>query len=237
MNRKEQKIKAVILASGRGSRINKDIPKQFLDLSGSPLLIQTLKPFEQCSNIDELIIVTLSEYIDKAWEFVNRHRLAKVKKIIRGGKTRQESSRNGIDACGDDTKFVLIHDAVRPFVTNSLLNRLIKALNKYDAVVPVIPSADTIIETDQDGFIVKIPTRSTLWRVQTPQAFSYHLIKLAHAKALDDGVDNSTDDSSLVLSIGHPVYTIKGDEKNIKITLPIDIYIANKIFREEESLS
>jgi 2-C-methyl-D-erythritol 4-phosphate cytidylyltransferase len=224
------KGRAVILASGSGSRINRETPKQFLKLSGYPMIIHTLKPFEECSKIDELIIVTLSDYIDKTWEFVNRYGLTKVKKIIQGGKTRQESSKNGIDACGDDTKFVLIHDAVRPFVTSNLLNKLIKALNKYEAVVPVIPSADTIIETDRKGFINNIPDRSKLWRVQTPQAFSYPLIKEAHARALKDGIKNSTDDSSLVLRIGHPVYTIKGDEKNIKITYPTDFDIAGKLF-------
>jgi 2-C-methyl-D-erythritol 4-phosphate cytidylyltransferase len=224
------KGRAVILASGSGSRINRETPKQFLKLSGYPMIIHTLKPFEKCSKIDELIIVTLSDYIDKTWEFVNRYGLTKVKKIIQGGKTRQESSKNGIDACGDDTKFVLIHDAVRPFVTSNLLNKLIKALNKYEAVVPVIPSADTIIETDRKGFINNIPDRSKLWRVQTPQAFSYPLIKEAHARALKDGIKNSTDDSSLVLRIGHPVYTIKGDEKNIKITYPTDFDIAGKLF-------
>jgi 2-C-methyl-D-erythritol 4-phosphate cytidylyltransferase len=228
-----KKIKAVILASGSGSRINSEIPKQFLELSGSPLIIHTLKPFEENSNIDEAIIVTPSDYIDKTWEFVNRYRLTKVKKIIRGGKTRQVSSKNGIDACGDDTKFVLIHDAVRPFITNNLLNRLLKALYQHDAVVPVIRSTDTIVETDRKGFINKIPNRSMLWRVQTPQAFEYQLIKEAHIRALKDGISNSTDDSSLVLRIGRPVFTLKGDEKNIKITLPIDIYIADKIFREQ----
>ncbi len=230
MKHNKHDVKAVILASGSGSRINREIPKQFLELSGCPLIIRTLKPFEKCSNIDEQIIVTLPDYVDKTWEIVKRYRLAKVKKIIRGGKTRQESSKNGIDACGGDTKFVLIHDAVRPFITNGLLNRLIKALKKYDAVVPVIPSADTIIETDPKGLIINIPNRLKLWRVQTPQAFSYHLIKGAHVKALEDGVGNSTDDSSLVLRIGQPVYTIKGDEKNIKITYPADFEIAGKLF-------
>jgi 2-C-methyl-D-erythritol 4-phosphate cytidylyltransferase len=231
MKRKKQKIKAVILASGSGSRINREIPKQFLELSGYPLIIHTLKPFEQSSNIDELIIVTRSDYIEKTWEFVNRYRLTKVKKIIQGGKTRQESSKNGIDTCGDDTKFVLIHDAVRPFVTSNLLNKLIKALNKYEAVVPVIPTTDTIIETDRKGFINNIPDRSKLWRVQTPQAFEYQLIKEAHNRALKDGINNSTDDSSLLLRIGHPVYTIKGDEKNIKITYPTDFDIAGKLLQ------
>ena len=226
----KRKIKALILASGSGSRIEGKIPKQFLELSGSPLIIHTLEPFEKCRNIDELIIVTLPDYIDKTWEFVNRYCLTKVKKIIRGGKTRQESSKNGIDACGNDTKFVLIHDAVRPFITSNLLNKLVKALNKYEAVVPVIPSTDTIIETDPKGFINNIPNRSKLWRVQTPQAFGYELIREAHAGALKDGIKNSTDDSSLVLRIGQPVYTIKGDEKNIKITYPTDFEIAGKLF-------
>jgi len=232
MKRVKKKIKALILASGSGSRINKRIPKQFLELSGSPLIIHTLKPFEKNNNVDELIIVTLSDYLEKTWEFVNRYHLNKVKKIIQGGKTRQESSKNGIDICGDDTRFVLIHDAVRPFITDNLLNKLIKALNKYNAVVPVIPSTDTIIETDRKGFITNIPNRSKLWRVQTPQAFRYDLIKEAHARALMDGIKNSTDDSSLVFRIGHPVFTLKGDEKNIKITLPIDMYIASNIFHE-----
>ena len=230
MNGHSKKVKAVILASGSGSRINTGIPKQFLELSGTPLIIHTLKPFEKNDNIHELIIVTLADYVDKTWEIVRRYRLAKVKKIIPGGKTRQESSKNGIDACGVGTMLVLIHDAVRPFIKNSFLNRLIKALDKYDAVVPVIRSADTIIETDREGFIVKIPSRSNLWRVQTPQAFRYHLIKLAHAKAFEDGIRNSTDDSSLVLRIGQPVHTIKGDEKNIKITFPMDFEIAGKLF-------
>lgn len=232
MKSAKKKIKALILASGRGSRINKRTPKQFLELSGSPLIIHTLKPFEKNNNVDELIIVTLSDYVEKTWEFVNRYRINKVKKIIQGGKTRQESSKNGIDVCGGDTRFVLIHDAVRPFITSNLLNRLIRALSKYDAVVPVIPSTDTIIETDRKGFINNIPKRSKLWRVQTPQAFRYDLIKEAHARALMDGIQNSTDDSSLVLRIGHPVFTLKGDEKNIKITLPIDMYIASNIFHE-----
>lgn len=233
MKRKIQKIKAVILASGSGSRINKQVPKQFLELSGSPLLIHTLKPFEKNIDIGEMIIVTRSDYIDRTWEYVKRYRLEKVKKIIRGGKTRQESSKNGIDGCGDDTEIVLIHDAVRPFITNNLLNRLIKTLDQHKAVVPVIASTDTIIETDRKGFIRKIPERSMLWRVQTPQAFDYQLIKEAHMRALKGGIKDSTDDSSLVLGIGYPVFTVKGDEKNIKITLPIDLDIASKIFGEE----
>lgn len=234
MKPKKQKVKAVILASGSGSRISKDTPKQFLELSGSPLIIHTLEPFEKCRNIDELVIVTLSDRIDKTWEFVNRHHLSKVKNIISGGKTRQASSKNGIDACGDDTECVLIHDAVRPFITADLLNKLIKALKENDAIVPVIPSTDTIIETDRRGFICNIPNRSNLWRVQTPQAFSYRLIREAHARASKDGIGDSTDDSSLVLRIGHPVYTIEGDEKNIKITYPSDFETALSYFKSNE---
>lgn len=230
MNGHSKTIKAVILASGSGRRINREIPKQFLELSGSPLIIHTLKPFEENGKIDEIIVVTREDYIDRTWELIKRYRLAKVKKTVRGGKTRQESSKKGIDSCGDETKFVLIHDAVRPLVTNNLLNRLLRALNRHDAVVPVIPSPDTIVETDRKGLIKKVPDRSTLWRVQTPQAFDYQLIKQAHEKALEDGVSNSTDDSSLVSRIGQPVQTIKGDEKNIKITYPADFQIARKMF-------
>lgn len=228
----KKKIKALILASGSGSRINREIPKQFLELSGSPLIIHTLRPFVTHKDINEIIIVSLPDYIDNTWKLAHHHRLTKVKKIVPGGKTRQESSRIGIGECGDDTNFVLIHDAVRPFVSAKLLNKMIRAFQSHDAVVPIIPTSDTIIEIDKKGFIKNIPDRENLMRVQTPQGFMYKLIKEAHVKALRDGIDNYTDDSSLVLRIGHPVFTFRGEDKNIKITLPIDIYVAGKLFQQ-----
>lgn len=194
-------------------------------------MIHTLKPFEMCNEISEIIIVTLSGYIEKVWELVNRYQLSKVKKVVIGGNTRQESSKIGIDCCGEDTNYVLIHDAVRPFISVEILKNVIKAVKKYKAVDTVIPSADTIVEVDHEGFIKQIPNRASLRRGQTPQAFDYELIQKAHIKALEDGITNSTDDCFLVLRLGHSVFTVKGSEENIKITFPIDLHIADKLFQ------
>ena len=228
----KQDIKAIILASGTGSRINKDIPKQYLQISGSPLIIHTLRPFVTHKDINEIIIVSLPDYIDNTWKLVHHHRLTKVKKIVPGGKTRQESSRIGIGECGDDTNFVLIHDAVRPIITDDLLNKIVKALKNHDAVVPIIPTSDTIVEVDTKGFIKKIPNRANLSRVQTPQGFKYELIKQAHEQALKDGLTNSTDDSFLVSRMGYPVLTLRGDERNIKITFSLDFDIAGNLLKK-----
>ena len=232
-----QKIISVILASGTGNRISNEIPKQFLRISGLPLIVHTLKPFESHHKIDEVVIVALSSHISKTWKLVEKHNVTKVSKIVPGGKSRQESSRIGVNACGEDTGFVLIHDAARPFVTTNFLSQIIKKVKKNNAVVPVVPSTDTVVEIDNKGTIKNIPNRLNIMRVQTPQAFKYELIKDAHDIALKDGSTDSTDDSSLVLRIGHPVFTVKGSEKNIKLTLPIDMYIADKFLREQQSPS
>ncbi len=207
------------------------MPKQFLKLAGLPILIHTLKPFEFCDKIDEIIIVSLEEYIQHTWEIVIQNNITKIKKIIVGGKTRQESSKIGIDCCGENTGYVLIHDAVRPFVSENIIIELIKAVKKHKSVDTVIPTSDTMVEIDQDGFITNIPDRKLIRRGQTPQAFEYDLIKNAHLKAIKDTITNSTDDCYLTLRLGYKVFTVMGDEQNIKITYPIDHHIADKLFQ------
>ncbi|MDA2918277.1 2-C-methyl-D-erythritol 4-phosphate cytidylyltransferase [Desulfobacterota bacterium AH_259_B03_O07] len=228
----KKKIKAIILASGSGGRFKKEVPKQFLELKGCPLIIYSLIPFQKCNKIDEIVIVILKGYIDKTWKLIDYYKITKVKKIISGGKLRQESSRIGVEVCGEDTDYVLIHDAVRPIITDDLLNEIVKALKNHDAVVPIIPTSDTIVEIDTKGFIKKPPNRVNLSRVQTPQGFKYELIKQAHEQALKDGLTNSTDDSFLVSRMGYPVLTLRGDERNIKITFPLDFDIAGNLLKK-----
>ncbi len=228
---KEPIIKAIILAAGKGDRFENETPKQFVKLAGLPLITHTLKIFNNYPDIKEIIIVTLKEYIEKTWELVSLYGLNKVTKIVLGGATRQESSKIGIDCCGADTDFLLIHDSVRPFLSNFALKKMIEAVKKYKAVDMVIPSADTIVEVDKRNFIVNIPDRAKHRRGQTPQAFEYSLIKKAHEKAIKDNLSNFTDDCSLVLRLGHKVYTVNGEEQNIKITYPLDFHIADKLFQ------
>lgn len=224
-------IKAVILASGTGTRFNDTQPKQFAKLAGLPVLVHTLKVFESSRLISGIVVVTQEEFVDQIWEFADQSGLKKIVKVVVGGATRQESSYIGINCCGPDTDYVLVHDSVRPFVTNRVIDDLVAAVIEHQAVDTVIPSADTIVEVDSAGFISRIPDRARLRRGQTPQAFSYKLILDSHMKALTDGVANATDDCSLVLHLGHKVFVVNGDEQNIKITYPLDLHIADKLFQ------
>jgi len=224
-------IYSIILAAGAGIRFGDNIPKQFAKLAGLPVLVHTLKVFHNNPSIDKIVIVSNKDSMSLIWEYVRQFGLGKVVKVVAGGRTRQESSKIGLDCCDRNTEYVLIHDAVRPFVSQRIIDDLVKAVKQCKAVDTVIPSADTIVEVDKKGFISKIPDRAYLRRGQTPQAFEYQLIKKAHEKAHRDGIENSTDDCALVLRLGHPVYTIMGDEQNMKITYPLDLHIADKLFQ------
>jgi ribitol-5-phosphate 2-dehydrogenase (NADP+) / D-ribitol-5-phosphate cytidylyltransferase len=226
-----EKVKAVILASGTGTRFNNTHPKQFAKLAGLPVLVHTLKAFQGSAKIAGIVVVTQEEFMEQVWKLADQNSLTKIEKVVVGGATRQESSHIGISCCGDDTDYLLVHDSVRPFVTNRVIDDMVAAAIEHGAVDTVIPSADTIVEVDADGFISNIPDRSRLRRGQTPQAFSRALILEAHRRAGADGIENSTDDCSLVLRMGHPVYCVNGDEQNIKITYPLDLHIADKLFQ------
>ena len=224
-------IKAVILAAGSGERFAGDDPKQFVKLAGLPVLLHTLKPFEMSPHIAEIIVVTLEPYVNRIWEIARTYQISKVKKVVIGGKTRQQSSKIGLDSCGENTDYVLIHDGVRPFVSLEIIERIVRAVIKYKAVDTVIDATDTIVQVNNDSCIREIPNRAFLKRGQTPQAFDYHTIREAHINAQASGITNSTDDCALVLNMGRKVYTVKGHEQNIKITYPIDLHIADKLFQ------
>ncbi len=230
-------IKVIILAAGTGERFSEDTPKQFVKLAGLPLIVHTLKVFQNHQKIDKIIVVTNEQYINFMWDLVNKYNLGKVEKVVAGGKTRQESSYIGLKVCDNNTKYVLIHDGVRPFVSFKIIDKLIDAVKKYKAVDTVICSADTIVKVDENNFIKEIPERKFLRRGQTPQAFDYNLILSAHQEAIKSRIENSTDDCFLILRLGYPVYVVEGEEQNIKITYPIDLHIADKLFQlKHESL-
>jgi len=222
---------AIILAAGRGERFANDTPKQFAKLAGLPVVVHTLKVFQRNKSIHKVVVVTNKNNIEKIWEYVRKYDLSKVCKVCAGGQTRQESCYIGLMCCPEKTDYVLIHDAVRPFVDDRIIFDLISAVKKYRAVDTAIPSADTIIKINDCNFIEEIPDRNYLRRGQTPQAFEYNLIFDAHKKAIEDGIKNATDDCSLVLRLNKPVYVVNGDEHNIKITYPIDMHIADKLFQ------
>jgi len=223
---------AIILASGTGERFKGNKPKQFTKLAGLPVIVHTLKVFEQSRSINQIVVVTDRENIESVWEYARQYNIKKIRKVVCGGETRQESSFIGLSCCNaSNTDYVFIHDAVRPFIKEKIIKEVYEAVTKHKAVDTAIPSADTIIKISRDNFIEDIPPRSFLRRGQTPQAFEYNLIKKAHEKALEDNITNASDDCYLVLRMGYPVYVADGDEQNIKITYPMDLHIADKLFQ------
>jgi 2-C-methyl-D-erythritol 4-phosphate cytidylyltransferase len=203
------KIAAILLLGGEGLRMEqhfseKKCPKQFLPLGKKKVYEWALETFEKSGLFSEIILVSLGGH--------------PLKNCILGGKTRQESSFNGIKACQSDTDFVLIHDAVRPFVSLEILQRHAEALKTYSAVNTCIPTYDTI-NLVENKTVLSIPKRSLCMRGQTPQSFSYSLIKEAHGKTLQT---NAPDDCSLLLELGYPVHVVQGSEENFKITTKHD---------------
>ena len=213
-----KKFFGLILASGTGERTGLNIPKQFFEIKGKTLLEMSVDAFEQNELITDIIVVSHWDFMKETQDIIDKNNYKKVRKIIAGGQTRQQSSYNGVREIPDEAK-VLIHDAVRPFVTQKIITDCVNALEKYDAIGVAIPCTDTIIQID-DGIIEDIPKREMLMQIQTPQAFKVDLLLEAHKKAKSL---EATDDCSLVLSLPHEVKLVKGDKKYHKVTTIEDI--------------
>lgn len=230
---KKKKISAVLLLGGIGNRFKSDLPKQFHTIEGKPLFLHTLDIFLNLHIFDQIILVCVEEYISYVLSKVEQFAFVTV---IPGGKTRQQSSYQGLLACNLDTEIVTIHDAVRPFIsTEIILNNLDSAI-EFNAVDTCIPSTDTIVITKTLNEISSIPDRKNFFRGQTPQTFSYPLIVEAHKKAIELGLENSTDDCSLVLQQGFPVNIVLGDENNIKITSKLDLFFAEQLLQKQKTM-
>ena len=216
---------AIILASGTGERFGENIPKQFYQFEGKTLLEHAIDAFEKNKNIDEIILVTNPKFRDLAENILNKNDYKKITKVLNGGKTRVESSYIGTSEAPEEAN-VLIHDAVRAFVTQKIIDDNIEALKNYEAVGTAIESIDTIIQVDENNVITAIPPRKILKRVQTPQSFRANLIKKAHELALKDENASFTDDCGLILRYNLvPIHIVDGDELNIKITHKNDLNI------------
>lgn len=222
---------AIILAGGTGSRIKGDLPKQFFLLAGKTILQHSIEKFENHPGIDHIFLVNHGDFLNKTKEIVRKSGHKKVIKILEGGQTRQDSSRIGVTAANPgEYENVLIHDAARPFVSKKIIDDILTALNTYTAVNIAIPSPDTIIEINHHNLVKNVPDRTFLRRVQTPQAFKADLIQNAHRLALEKGINNATDDCSLILKLKlADIYVVEGSPLNIKITYPMDLQIAEKI--------
>jgi len=218
---------AIITAAGAGIRMGGDQAKQFMELGGRPILAVTLECFDLSPDINGIVLVVPSGKVDYCrGEIVKRYDLAKVEKVVAGGERRQDSVRLGLEATEGHFPLVLIHDGVRPLVPPDLISRIVKAANRYRAVIPALAARETIKEAGRAGLVVRTHDRRALWLVQTPQAFRYKDILEAHRRALEENWEEITDDALLMERIGVPVKIIEGSEENIKITTPQDLELA-----------
>jgi len=218
------KVAAILPSAGSGRRMGENIPKQFLKIQGKPIFVYTLEKFDLCQLINEVVLVVRTEDVDGVKKTVEEWGIRKVSNVIAGGRERQDSVLSGLKILSEEVNIVVIHDAVRPFVSVKKIEEVVKVAGEKDAAISAVPMKDTI-KRGEDGRVEATLDRSLLWSVQTPQAFKTDLIKRAFEKAKQDGV-YATDDSSLVERLGYPVYIVEGEERNIKITSPEDLIIA-----------
>jgi ribitol-5-phosphate 2-dehydrogenase (NADP+) / D-ribitol-5-phosphate cytidylyltransferase len=239
MSRRPRTV-AVVLAGGTGARIGLTIPKQLIEIGGKPILEHTLDVFSAAEAIDDVLLLMHPAHLATAERISSKY--PRISRVIAGGDTRNDSTRNALIALADlvadgEDPYVLFHDAVRPLVDARIIDDVVTALDSYDAVDVAIPSADTIIEVDENNVIVAVPDRSRLRRGQTPQAFRLSTITAAYELAWQDPAFAATDDCSVVLRYlpDVPIVVVEGSEANLKVTQPLDIVIADRLFRLGES--
>lgn len=223
---------AVIPAAGAGVRMGTGLAKQFLELEGRPLLAVTLENFEKCAAVDGIVLVVPADRVAHCEEqIVGPYGLSKVKAVVAGGKRRQDSVRRGLEATGGEFDLVLIHDGVRPFVHPEFIARIIHAAHQRRAVIPVLPLKETVKEIEEGDRVVRTLERKALRLVQTPQAFRYDDLVMAHRRAAGENWEEMTDDALLLERLGIPITVVEGSEENIKVTTPYDLELARFILR------
>jgi len=226
---------AVLLAGGSGKRMGQPEPKQFIPLAGRTILEHSIRAFHSHPGIDEIVIISHADYLERVQAIARPY--PKVRHVLPGGKERYDSSlaairayeRRAADAAG--SVCLLIHDAVRPLVSKRIIDDCIEALRHYDAVDVAIPATDTIVEVDAQGHICRIPPRTALRNVQTPQAFRLKTIAEAYRRGLQDPDFVTTDDCGVVHRYlpEVPIFVVPGEVTNIKLTYPKDLLLAEKL--------
>jgi 2-C-methyl-D-erythritol 4-phosphate cytidylyltransferase len=225
-------LSLIVAAAGQGKRLGTGDNKVFLSLQDRPLLAYTLAVAETSALVDEVVVVTRADDIHRCRQLVNGSGYAKVRHIVPGGAERQDSIAAGLKVVSNSAGWVAVHDGARPFLSLSLLERVINAARLSGAAIAALPVKETIKRTDEQGFVAATLERRRLWSVQTPQVFRYSWIMAAYREAKQYGWQ-ATDDAALVEKTGKPVKIVTGEETNIKITTPGDLFLARAILAGE----
>lgn len=233
-------IAAILPAAGLGTRMGSEVPKQFLELDGVPIVLLTLRRLASCAAVAEIFIATRAEEAESLEQRLSKEKLSIPVQVVKGGETRQQSVANALAKVSDDVELVLVHDAVRPLVTCEQVRRVIEEARARGAAILGVPAIDTIKEVrrsslPQDVALISatIP-REKIVLAQTPQGFQTKLLKQAFARAEEDGV-TASDEAALVERLGHDVFVVQGSERNIKITKPADMELARFYLSQEKS--
>lgn len=231
-------VYALIFAGGVGTRMNSNAkPKQFLQLYGKEIIIHTLENFQNNPNIDGIGVVCKDNWIDFLQKLLIKYDIDKVKCITPGGDTGQLSIYNGLCALEKELandSIVLVHDGVRPFITDKLINDCIESVERFGSAITVVPAIETIVSIENDE-IITITDRSKCYHAKAPQCFYLSDLLSAHRKALQDNIINMIDSASLMKYYGHSLHTVLGDYDNIKITTPTDYYTSRALYEVREN--
>lgn len=223
---------AIIVAAGRGTRAGAGAVKQFRELCGVPVVVHTLRRFEECASVAETVLVVPSADAAAFAGLATEHGLRKLRHVVAGGATRTESVWRGLQVIdASAARVVAVHDGVRPLVTPADIDATVRAAEVAGAAVLVAALTDTV-KSVEHGLVTGTPPRESLRRALTPQCFRYELLRRAYERALADGLD-ATDDSSLVELLGAPVAAVEGDARNIKLTRPEDFALAEILLGEK----
>ena len=222
---------AVLLAGGVGTRAGLGYPKQLAPLGGRPLMEHTLAVFDAHPDVDDIVVMMAPGHLEAVHAMVRTGGYGKVRQVLEGAGTRTATTLRALDALGPEDRKVLLHDAVRPLVPPAVIAACLAALDTDGAVTAAIPSADTVVEVGPDDTVRSVLSRATLRRVQTPQGFRLAVIRAAYARAADDPGFEATDDCSVVLRYTPevPVRLVPGDERNLKVTGPLDVHLAEQL--------
>ena len=220
---------AVIVAAGSASRMG-GIDKVMAPLNGEPMIVRTVRAFQNCDAISEIVVVTRQDLILPITSLCAQ--MDKVQAVVAGGSSRQESVHLGLNALSGKCKLAAIHDGARPLISWQVIDRVVRAANTYGAAAPAIPVKDTI-KVVQGGIVKETPDRASLQAVQTPQVFDFDILRGALNKANQDGAQ-VTDDCSAVERMGMAVKIVEGEERNLKVTTPLDLKIAQLLLEEEQ---
>ena len=223
---------AILLAAGKGKRMGTTVSKQFLPICGKEILAWTVDVFENSPSVDEIFLVAHADGMDDVKQMQNAYLWKKVTRIVEGGKERQDSVYHGLRMLSEESDVVLIHDGVRPFVTETMISESIQAARQYGAAVIGVPVKDTIKICSADGMALETPERSSLWQILAPQTFRGEVIVSAYQQA-KEAQFLGTDDASVAEFAGYSVKVQMGSYQNIKITTKEDLLIAEAFWKEE----